>query len=451
MIRNLLFLALGTRSEPISRRSSTVSFVSALDLASYEDLSSIRDRKHFKQDCMVGCMEVVPYQFYCSYVCDSELDKEFHRRQNKERHIATTEKSTTTTNFSTSTVENSTLENKTSIAWTTAKTSTEKLATSAFYPTTTSSPTSTAVSWPGSILTESTSPKSTETLKTSTFKVFEKDNRCGISHALSISSIAGREVTSIANLLEGESSLVKKLEMLISMEMTAIVVNGHSVSDVDRHPWLVALRTKGGSHFCGGAILDQTHILTAAHCKFVLEYDRVVYKTVHRSNGHGEEVLQVARVINHPQAGRTSKGTWDYDFTILVLRESLRQYTPICLPNAGDDFSNSECILAGWGRIGTNPPHYAELLQEASSTVNSVCGPYEQLLTEASFCVGYRGKSSGCNGDSGSPLVCRNSNGGFTLAGVASWAALSCSEDTPTGFAKVTSVLEWIKNTLKEK
>ena len=40
--------------------------------------------------------------------------------------------------------------------------------------------------------------------------------------------ITGREVTSIANLLEGESSLVKKLEMLISMEMTAIVVNGHS-------------------------------------------------------------------------------------------------------------------------------------------------------------------------------------------------------------------------------
>lgn len=39
--------------------------------------------------------------------------------------------------------------------------------------------------------------------------------------------ITGREVTSIANLLEGESSLVKKLEKLISLEMTAIVVNGH--------------------------------------------------------------------------------------------------------------------------------------------------------------------------------------------------------------------------------
>ena len=76
-------------------------------------------------------------------------------------------------------------------AWTTAKTSVEKLKTSTLAPTTTSSQTdatSTAVSWPESKLTESTSPKSTETLKTSTFKVFEKDNRCGISHALSISS-----------------------------------------------------------------------------------------------------------------------------------------------------------------------------------------------------------------------------------------------------------------------
>ena len=42
---------------------------------------------------------------------------------------------------------------------------------------------------------------------------------------------------------------------------------------------------------------------------------------------------------------------------------------------------------------------------------------------------------------SGSPLVCKNNAGGFTLVGVASWAALSCSEETPTGFAKGISQL----------
>jgi len=33
--------------------------------------------------------------------------------------------------------------------------------------------------------------------------------------------------------------------------------------------------------------------------------------------------------------------------------------------------------------------------------VNEDCGPYQQLLTPASFCVGYKGRTSGCNGDSG--------------------------------------------------
>ena len=33
--------------------------------------------------------------------------------------------------------------------------------------------------------------------------------------------------------------------------------------------------------------------------------------------------------------------------------------------------------------------------------VNADCGPYNQLLTSASFCVGYKGRTSGCNGDSG--------------------------------------------------
>ena len=33
--------------------------------------------------------------------------------------------------------------------------------------------------------------------------------------------------------------------------------------------------------------------------------------------------------------------------------------------------------------------------------VNADCGPYNSLLTSASFCVGYKGRTSGCNGDSG--------------------------------------------------
>ena len=50
-------------------------------------------------------------------------------------------------------------------------------------------------------------------------------------------------------------------------------------------------------------------------------------------------VLKVSEVINHPKAGRTSKGTWDYDFTILSLSDPLPSYAiPICLPPRNYDF-----------------------------------------------------------------------------------------------------------------
>ena len=60
--------------------------------------------------------------------------------------------------------------------------------------------------------------------------------------------ITGREYSAaspISQLVENETDLVKKLELLISLEMTAIVVNGYTVKDASRHPWIVALRTNG--------------------------------------------------------------------------------------------------------------------------------------------------------------------------------------------------------------
>ena len=61
------------------------------------------------------------------------------------------------------------------------------------------------------------------------------------------------------------------------------------------------------------------------------------------------------------------------------------------------------------------------------SLVNGFCGRYEALLSPSSFCFGFNGYSSGCNGDSGSPLVCRGKDDKFFIAGVASWASRNCA------------------------
>lgn len=398
------------------------------DIEHYQ-LSSISEKERFKSDCFVGCMRVFPYQWYCEPTCHSLLKVQLDQEQNQSKRstAATTTTSTTTTSVRTTTTARTTTKRSTTLRSTIARTTQSRFTAKMKY-------------------------HNEPSMKT-----------CGKSSTLNrLTSITDDDQDQLGDNFDigdiSDLDMIDQLKALVQLETfrtfskSNIVVNGEDVHDKNRHPWLVALRTNGGSHFCGGAILDRHHILTAAHCDFSQQYDRIVYRTIHRSNGHGELIYQVSEVINHPKAGRTSKGTWDYDFTILSLSDPLPSYAiPICLPPRNYDFSNQECILAGWGRTGTDPPEYAKLLQEARSNVNADCGPYNSLLTSASFCVGYKGRTSGCNGDSGSPLVCEMNDGSFVAAGVASWAALSCSKKTPTGFAKVSAVVDWIEKILDEK
>ena len=91
------------------------------------------------------------------------------------------------------------------------------------------------------------------------------------------------------------------------------------------------------------------------------------------------------------------------------------------------------------------------LTKTLTCLVNEVCGEYEQLLDESSFCLGYNGHNSGCNGDSGSPLVCRGKEyNQFVIVGVASWASMDCAPNAPTGFAEVSAVIPWIKSIIEK-
>ena len=41
----------------------------------------------------------------------------------------------------------------------------------------------------------------------------------------------------------------------------------HSIpTTIDKYPYVVSLRTENNDHFCGGSIISNKHILTAAHC-----------------------------------------------------------------------------------------------------------------------------------------------------------------------------------------
>jgi len=49
-----------------------------------------------------------------------------------------------------------------------------------------------------------------------------------------------------------------------------------------------------------------------------------------------------------------------------------------------------------------------------------------------------------CNGDSGGPLMCKNSAGKYVLQGIVSWGDQKCRPEFYGVFTKVSSFIEWI-------
>ena len=48
---------------------------------------------------------------------------------------------------------------------------------------------------------------------------------------------------------------------------------------VNKYPWMVALVSRLGAHFCGGTLVASKYVVTAAHCMFQ-DNDLTVLKTL---------------------------------------------------------------------------------------------------------------------------------------------------------------------------
>ncbi|CAG5088664.1 Oidioi.mRNA.OKI2018_I69.PAR.g11921.t1.cds [Oikopleura dioica] len=218
-------------------------------------------------------------------------------------------------------------------------------------------------------------------------------------------------------------------------------------------PWMASLWF--GRFGCGGTIIGDKTVLTAAHC--CDGYKRKLKKIRVKSGDHkyfehdtGEEEHRVKRVFVHPGYSRR---TMQNDICILAVEDMGLDRKPTadraCLPEPGWlPAAGTRCWAAGWGvtEKGTFPTDLQEV--DLDILTNEECangGNHGKIDEKTMFCAGGEGGKDGCQGDSGGPLICKDETGKIPIiTGVTSWGLACGVAETPGVWTKVSSYLDWI-------
>lgn len=238
--------------------------------------------------------------------------------------------------------------------------------------------------------------------------------------------------------------------------LSAQIVNGDDASECE-WKWQVSLK-RGSSFFCGGMIVDDEWVLTAAHCMGNTEFEVLAGEHNLRKESGNEQYRNSKEVYVHPLYDR---GTTNFDYA-LVKVDAPFDLTKgcvgkVCLPadETDDVTGGEECYITGWGtlRSGGSQP---DILQEAKVTIlsNAACrktGYSASQITDVMLCA--QGKATNgsitdaCQGDSGGPLVCQT-GGTWSIYGATSWGRGCAGANFPGVWARVAKVLPWIDDVM---
>jgi len=235
------------------------------------------------------------------------------------------------------------------------------------------------------------------------------------------------------------------------------------------YPWQVNIRmyqekdgqgrdVKNYRMICGGTIIDNRHILTAAHCvnDFMNDNPQLYWVVAGeqslKEHGWTEQWLRIAGAYKHSDFNLQKI---DNDVALIKTEKPIRFgvfVQPACLPHPlmSKLFykPGNQVILSGWGR--QERMKKPDILQ--ASAVNIVDHQYcvfqfasqNRTVTGNEFCAGINGKVSSCYGDSGGPVVYKHKKR-FHVIGIVSWGHRDClKEGFPTVYVKVTEYLDWI-------
>ncbi|XP_035787447.1 uncharacterized protein LOC118464280 isoform X2 [Anopheles albimanus] len=235
-------------------------------------------------------------------------------------------------------------------------------------------------------------------------------------------------------------------------------------SEFGEYPWQVAILKKDPKesvYVCGGTLIDNLYIITAAHCVktyngFDLRVRLGEWDVNHDVEFYPYIERDVISVQVHPEY---YAGTLDNDLAILKMDRpvdltSAPHIAPACLPDKQTDFSGQRCWTTGWGKDAFGDyGKYQNILKEVDVPIVNHYQCQNQLrqtrlgfsynLNPGFLCAGGEEGKDACKGDGGGPLVCER-NGVWQVVGVVSWGIGCGQANVPGVYVKVAHYLDWI-------